>query len=295
MKRKIYMFIIILLISASCLLLWQTGFRFSSDKETMLTGLTTADTRESVDIPIIMYHSITDDPGAESEYVISTERFEKDLQWLAEKGYTTILPSQLIRYVNEGSKLPAKPVILSFDDGYCNNYTLAFPLLEKYGAKAIIAIIGSQTDLSSREIYRNQATCSLSWGETAIMSRSGLVEFANHSYGLHEAHKGGRKGADMLAGESFGEYRQVLLEDLSRNQTSIEKAVGKAPQVFAWPYGAYPADRSADTVLKELGFDATFVSWQHTSSVKAGAPETLYGLGRWLRTPDFDINSILAD
>ena len=72
----------------------------------------------------------------------------------------------------------------------------------------------------------------------------------------------------------------------------FEKAAGKAPQVFAWPYGAYPMDGCADSVLKELGFDATFVSYQHTSSVKAGAPDSLYGLGRWLRTPSFDISVI---
>lgn len=250
------------------------------------------DSRDSVDIPIIMYHSITSDPASESEYVISSERFEKDLIWLRENGYTTIFPSQLAGYVTSRSRLPAKPVILSFDDGYCNNYTLAYPLLQKYNMKAVIAVIGHENDVSSREIYRNPASCSLSWGEISLMSASGLVEFANHTYSLHKADAGGRKGADMLPGENFENYRQILIEDIGKNQALLEKAVGKAPQVFAWPYGAYPMDGCADPVLKELGFDATFVSYQHTSSVKAGAPDSLYGLGRWLRTPSFDISII---
>lgn len=293
MKRKIYTLAFIVFVSSVFLFLYCFTCRHYFVSETVLNNLAGLDARESVDIPIIMYHSITDDPSRESEYVISSARFENDLLWLKENGFTTILPSQLIRYVKQGVSLPEKPVILSFDDGYYNNYSLAFPLLEKYSAKAVIAIIGSQSDTSSREIYRNPTNCSLSWGEAAIMSRSGFVEFANHSYKLHEAQKNGRKGADMLKGESFEQYRQVLLKDLGKNQAAIEKATGQLPQVFAWPYGAYPADRSADQVLKELGFDATFVSYQHTSSVKAGAPETLYGLGRWLRTPDFDMNSIL--
>ena len=277
-----------------CLLFMAAGL-FSyihgvSEKE-LLTAAP-ADSRDSVEIPIIMYHSITADQASESEYVISAERFENDLIWLQENGFTSILPSQLADYVMYRTRLPAKPVILSFDDGYCNNYTLAYPLLQKYNMKAVIAVIGYETDLSSREIYRNSESCSLSWGEIAVMAKSGLVEFANHTWSLHKADAGGRKGADKLPGEDFENYRQTLIDDIGKNQALLEKAAGKAPQVFAWPYGAYPMDGCADSVLKELGFDATFVSYQHTSSVKAGAPDSLYGLGRWLRTPSFDISVI---
>jgi len=277
-----------------CLLLMAAGL-FSyihgvSEKE-LLTAAP-ADSRDSVEIPIIMYHSITADQASESEYVISAERFENDLIWLQENSFTSILPSQLADYVMYRTRLPAKPVILSFDDGYCNNYTLAYPLLQKYNMKAVIAVIGYETDISSREIYRNPASCSLSWGEIAIMAKSGLVEFANHTWSLHKADAGGRKGADKLPGEDFETYRRTLIDDIGKNQALLEKAAGKAPQVFAWPYGAYPMDGCADSVLKELGFDATFVSYQHTSSVKAGAPDSLYGLGRWLRTPSFDISVI---
>ena len=250
------------------------------------------DSREEIDIPIIMYHGITETPYKESEYIVSAVRFENDLKWLNNNGYTTILPSQLISYVKEGTSLPSKPVILSFDDGFANNYTLAFPLLKKYNAKAVVAIIGSESDISSGTIYKDQLHSNLSWGEIAIMADSGLVEFANHSYSLHAAPENGRKGADMLPGENFEQYRQILLKDLGKNQTTIEEPTGVPPQVFAWPYGAYPSDRCADSVLKELGFEATFVSYQHTSTVKAGYPESLYGLGRYLRTPDFDINKI---
>ena len=291
MKRKICSFLLITFMAASVLF---SCFGLVHRYLSAGTVPVMADSRESIDIPIIMYHGITGNSEKEREYVISAGRFENDLKWLEQNGFTTILPSQLVSYVINGTQLPSRPVILSFDDGYCNNYTLAFPLLQKYNAKAVIALIGSQSDISSREIYRNPESCSLSWGEAAIMAKSGLVEFANHSYSLHEAQKGGRKGADMITGESFDDYRQVLIDDLGKNQALIESATGKVPQVFAWPYGAYPADRCADSVLKELGFDATFVSYQHTSSVRAGAPETLYGLGRYLRTPDFDIRTILG-
>lgn len=250
-----------------------------------------ADSRESLSIPILMYHGITESSAAESDYFIHADRLEKDLQWLRDNGWTTVLPSQMIAYVKNGARLPAKPVILSFDDGYCNNYHYAFPLLEKYQAKAVIALIGADTKLSSDDIYRVPSSCSLSWGEAALMRKSGLVEFASHTYDLHRI-ENGRKGADRKSGESMEHYRKILTEDLQKNQEAIADAVGSAPQVFAWPYGSYPSDRSADPILKSLGIEASFTSYQHTSEIRRGDPDSLFGLGRYLRTPSFHIETI---
>ena len=256
------------------------------------TPLSLADSRTSVDIPILMYHSISKDVSSENEYTISASRFEKDLKWLHDNGYTTIFPSQLAAYVNDGAMLPIKPVILSFDDGFANNYLYAFPLLQKYNMKAVIALIGVELDRSSGDIYRSQEFGNMTWGEAAILARSGLVELASHTYDLHNISTA-RKGADKSPGESAADYREVLTEDLTKNQDLIEAASGKAPGTFAWPFGAYPADRSADPILRDIGFDVTFTSYQHTSTVEKGRPESLYGLGRYLRTPSFDIKKII--
>ena len=254
--------------------------------------LTLSDSRDSVDIPILMYHSISKDASGENEYTISQSRFEGDLKWLRDNGYTTIFPSQLAAYVKEGAMLPSKPVIISFDDGFANNYLYAYPLLQKYNMKAVIALIGIESDLSSGDIYRNPEYSNLTWGEVALLSQSGLIEFASHTYDLHSI-SGGRKGADKKPGESAADYRQVLTSDLVKNQELIESAAGRPPLTFAWPFGAYPPDRSGDPILKDVGFDVTFTSYQHTSTVNRGRPESLYGLGRYLRTPSFDINKII--
>lgn len=256
------------------------------------TPFSLSDSRDSVDIPILMYHSISKDASGENEYTISQSRFEGDLKWLRNNGYTTIFPSQLAAYVEEGAMLPTKPVIISFDDGFANNYLYAYPLLQKYNMKAVIAIIGVESDRSSGDIYRNPEHSNLTWGEAALLSKSGLIEFASHTYDLHSI-SGGRKGADKKPDESAADYRQVLTADLVKNQELIESAAGIAPITFAWPFGAYPLDRSGDPILKDIGFDVTFTSYQHTSTVNRGQPESLYGLGRYLRTPSFDINKII--
>ena len=246
------------------------------------------DNRLAVDIPIIMYHGISDSGAKESEYFISKDRFESDLKWYRDNGYTTILPSQLYAYVTGEGLLPSKPILLTFDDGYCNNYTYAFPLLQKYNMKAVISIIGADSEISSGDIYRVPASCNLSWGEIALMASSGLVEFGNHTYDLHHI-SGGRKGADQKSGESQDVYHEILLSDLTKNQEKIQAATGAAPLLFAWPYGAYPQDKNADSVLKDAGIVMSVNSYQRTSVVEQGNPYSLFGLGRYLRTPSFSL------
>lgn len=284
------------LLLAFLLILMGTGiFSYISSCSRQVSSqmpLTLSDSRDSVDIPILMYHSISKESSGENEYTISQSRFEGDLKWLRDNGYTTIFPSQLAAYVNEGAMLPAKPVIISFDDGFANNYLYAYPLLQKYNMKAVIALIGIESDMSSGDIYRNPEYSNLTWGEVALLSQSGLVEFASHTYDLHSI-SDGRKGADKKPGESAADYRQALTSDLAKNQELIESATGRTPLTFAWPFGAYPPDRSGDPILKDVGFNVTFTSYQHTSTANRGQPESLYGLGRYLRTPSFDINKII--
>ena len=68
-----------------------------------------------------MYHSILKDPQRTGDYVISPEQLEKDLIYLQNHGYTTVLLADLIAYVHEGTPLPDKPIVLTFDD--CLLYT----------------------------------------------------------------------------------------------------------------------------------------------------------------------------
>lgn len=253
-----------------------------------------ADSRSELKIPIIMYHGISETADGESEYFISAERFENDLKWYRSHGFTTILPSQLIAYAENGLRLPAKPILLTFDDGYANNYLYAFPLLEKYNMKAVISLIGVDSDIASDDIYRVPKSCNLSWGEVAVMAKSGLIEFGNHTYDLHQI-AGGRKGADRKSGESLENYQKLLSEDLALNQAKIEAVTGTFPLMFAWPYGAYPQNENIDGILNSVGIKMSVNSYQRTSTVEQGKPETLYGLGRFLRTPQFELAAILPE
>ena len=102
---------------------------------------------DSVRVPILMYHSILRDSARQGKYVISPAVLAADLDALQEKGYTAVTVSDLLAYVQDGADLPEKPVMLTFDDGYYNNYIYAYPLLKQRGMKAVVSIIGSQTAL----------------------------------------------------------------------------------------------------------------------------------------------------
>lgn len=253
------------------------------------------DSREEVALPVLMYHGLTEDPEKVSDYFITAEDFEKDLQWLRDHGYTTVSFQQLADYAEHGSRLPEKPVLLTFDDGYYNNYAKAFPLLEKYNAKAVINLIGSESDLYSNQVFRPEGGGNVTWGEAAAMADSGLVELGNHTYDLHKNDGSGRKGADRLPGESFEDYRSALLEDLGKNQERIAAATGSPALVFAWPYGAWPTDGSADSILKELGFKGSLTSYQIMNTIRRDDPDSLFGLKRFLRTPDFQLADHLPE
>lgn len=271
-----------------------SGFFVFNQKSTLAADSPAliSDVRDSVNLPVLMYHGITDSPDRINEYNISTEMFESDLKWLGDNGFTSITANQLINYVYSGAALPSKPVLITFDDGYANNYSLAYPLLQKYHMKAVISVIGSQSDISSDDIYRDKFNSNLSWGEIALMQSSGAIEIGNHTYDLHSTDNG-RKGAMNKEGESFEDYARTLKEDLSKTQDRVSAAAGSAPVVFAWPFGEYPRDKSADEILKEMGFKITLTSYQKMNKVRKGFPDDLFGLKRFLRTPDFDMNKII--
>lgn len=114
----------------------------------------------AVQVPIIMYHGLLKETKRTGAYVVTPETFEKDLQYLKEKGYTTIVMQDLLDYVGKNQPLPEKPIMLTFDDGYYNNYLYAFPLLKQYGCKMVLSPIGRYTDEYSQveDTHANYST-----------------------------------------------------------------------------------------------------------------------------------------
>lgn len=244
--------------------------------------------QEGVSLPILMYHSIAKLP--ENAYCITPESLEQDLQWLQENHYQTIAPKDLIAYVEGESELPEKPVMLTFDDGFYNNYSLALPLLEKYDMQAVISVVGIFSDVYAPDAPHNDVYSYLTWEDMQTAQKSGRITFGNHTYDLHANES--RHGCAIQTGESEEDYHQMLFTDVTKLQQRFQEKLDSTPYVFAYPYG-FLCDESLP-VLRECGFMITMNCLEQTNFITKD-PDCLYGLGRYNRPGNQDSNTFLAE
>lgn len=253
-----------------------TGFKliFKNDKTTSKVN---ADAEDAVKLPIVMYHSLLKDKAYHGEYVISPDDFESDLKYLIDHGYETILIQDLINYT-KGGTLPEKPVLITFDDGYYNNYLYGMEIAQRLNCKFVVSPIATVSELFTASPDENAYYSHLTWAMLKEMSDSGLVEVQNHSYDMHTI--GSRKGVRQKKGESNDDYARAISEDLLKAQDEIEKHIGKRPTSFAYPFGA--VSKSTPEIIKSLGFSATLTSAEKISTISRD-PDSLYDLGRFVR------------
>lgn len=208
---------------------------------------------------ILMYHSVVDGDGSNcNDWMTTTQRFREDLQWLKDHGYTTLLPSEL----ENGASLPEKAVLITFDDGYANNYTQAFPVLKEFQAKAVISMIVRRTVDGKPDF--------LTWDMCREMANSGLVEIGSHTY---DHHANDPRGIKRMNGESRKDYEARIFSDLEKSISLIEENVGKPVTFFAYPHGQ--TEPWASDFLKEH-FAMTVTTQHGPANVSHG----LYDLSR---------------
>lgn len=231
-----------------------------------------------VELPIIMYHSVLDDAQRGGKYIITPDQLEKDLLYLREHGYTTILMQDLIAYM-DGEALPEKPILLTFDDAYYNNYSYLFPLLKKYDMKAVISVIGIYTELySATNDPPNNNYSHLTWAQLREMQDSGLIEVQNHTYNMHGEE--GRNGLRKKTHETEEQYDAAISEDIARLQELCRQELGTVPTLFVYPFG-YVYDRS-ERAVRALGFSGSVTCYERVNLITRD-PETLYCMGRYNR------------
>lgn len=231
----------------------------------------------TVPVPIVMYHSVLKSSKQLGKFVITPTELENDFKYLQANGYTAITMTQLINFVYDGNPLPQKPVIITFDDGYLNNYTYVTPLLEEYDMKAVISIVGKFSDIYTEKPSNNVNYAHVTWDQIKEMHDSGLFEIQNHTYNLHYTNKK-RTGARRLKGESIAAYRELLNSDVGHLQQKITKTTGVTPNTFTYPYGFISKD--SVPILKEMGFKATLSCFEGVNKIRMGDKDALFGLKR---------------
>jgi peptidoglycan/xylan/chitin deacetylase (PgdA/CDA1 family) len=184
-------------------------------------------------VPILMYHHIADPPrGADPirrDLSVSAQAFEAQLRYLVRAGYQPITLRDLTYHLTLGAPLPEKPIILTFDDGYQDNYTNAYPLLKKYGFVGTFFIVTEPVD--------KQRAGYMSWAQIEIMSTGGM-EIGAHSYTHHLDLRG--KSVDYIIWQAVG------------SKEAIEARIQQPVKFFSYPSGRY--DEQVVNVLHSANF-----------------------------------------
>ena len=192
------------------------------------SSLSVVDALPAVDIPVLLYHRVGDTEG---NLTVTPEKFETDLARLQELGYATITLETFRRYMtNSDIALPSKPIMISFDDGYLDNFMNAYPILRQYGMTAAFYIITSMVGEEDR----------LAGGNIREMAANGM------SIGSHTVSH--RPLGDMECEEAAGE--------LSLSREYLEGLLQKSINFVAYPKGSY--NGSTGMTASETGYCGGF-------------------------------------
>ena len=250
----------------------------AADADTDMSDTVKAAGKE-IFVPSVMYHSLLKDPDRAGDYVVSPAVFEEDMRYLAEKGYETVFASDLIDFVEKGVPLPEKPVLVTFDDGYLNVMTYAYPYMKENGLKGVMNVVGTYTDLSTEQDEHNPAYSSLTWQEIAEISQSGVFEIGNHTYNMHSMTS--RKGCKRIYGESYEEYRKSMFDDIAMLQGLLSDKSRVTPVTFAYPFGFISEDSVG--ILQDIGFKALLTCNEKPNYISRGDTECLLSINRYNR------------
>jgi len=170
-------------------------------------------------VPILMYHYLSVPPeGSDAvryDLSVSPTQFEEQLRYLREAGYTGISLYDLALALQTGAPLPQKPIIITFDDGYRDTYTGAFPLLRKYGFRATVFLLTGLID-QGHPGY-------LTWEEVVEMDAAGM-EIGAHGYSHIDLRD---RSVDYLVWQILGA------------KEAIEAHTHKPVHFFCYPSGQY--------------------------------------------------------
>ena len=245
---------------------------------------------ETAEVPIIMYHLVTENSRYIGKFGITPSELESDLQYLKENGYETVTIADLISFVEDGNSLPEKPIVLTFDDGNSSDYRYLYPLLQKYEMKAVLSILGKANDectvLASTH-GEDAKFPNLTWAQIKELSESPLIELQNHSYDLH-----GKRGSGSNKGEPIETYKARLSADLQKMQQRIEEMTGEIPTTFTYPLGII--SDGSEEVLQELGFTASLSCQSGMNKLSVGDTDGLYRLKRSNRPSGTHVSTLIS-
>lgn len=238
-------------------------------------------------VPVLMYHHVSPNPGL---VTVSPATFRAHMESLAGAGYSTVSADDFLAFLQGRQDLPPKSVLITFDDGYLDNYVHAYPVLRELGLRAtIFAVTGWIGDGPVRPhggdgialpLCPDHHACKaaitegrpdevmLRWSEIEAMAASETVEIHSHTH----THTRWDKTITELAAR-----RAALANDLTQSKNTLRQRLGFEERHLCWPQGYF--DDGYVAIARELGFEALYTTRKH---------------GNMHRTPPTDIGRLVT-
>jgi len=176
-------------------------------------------------IPVLMYHKIGDPPAGSKlkPLWVSQEKFRKQMAYLSDEGFHPVTFKDVYDHWDGKSTLPSQPVVISFDDGYVNNYTEAFPVLRDFGFRATIFVVVQTVGWENH------------WHDPKLEERISMITWAQ----LKELQRAGWEIGSHTMGHPH--LTELPLDNVSDEMVRSRKIIGdfldETPETFAYPYG----------------------------------------------------------
>lgn len=179
-------------------------------------------------IPVILYHSIRYEKG--NSVRLPPESFERQMKWLKDNGYNTLGIDEFFDCISGKKAVTARSVLITFDDGYTDNYTTAYKVLKNYGFKAVIFVITHYV------------------GKGGFLTERQLREMSADGIDIQSHTASHRKLDELPYGKQF--------EEMKESREYLRKLTGKSAAYLSYPHGRY--DKSTLRIAKELGYKLAF-------------------------------------
>lgn len=185
-------------------------------------------TDADIGIPILCYHSISE--SKDNELLLSPEKFKSQLKYLKDNGYTPITMDELYNFLKNNKSIPEKSVVITFDDGYRDNYTTAFPILKEFGFKATVYVISNFVE---NDLY---------------MTKAQIKEMSDWGIDI-ESHTDNHEDLSKLTLDQ--QY-----ETMKKSKEQLETILSKKVDYIAYPFGKFNANtrKAAEKAGYKLGF-----------------------------------------
>ena len=224
-------------------------------------------------IPVLTYHHVSPAGGPLS---ISAACFDSQMKWLANNGYVTLTADEFASYLH-GERMPDKSILLTFDDGYLDNYLHAHPILNRYGHNALMFLVterihdGPARSLAERHAHTTPTheecerlietgradDVTVRWSEIEAMRAAGTFEFHSHTHS--------HRRWDLSCNDA-GSKRAMIGADIETAKSILSERLGTESKHLCWPEGYYDADYIG------AALDAGYEYLYTTRNVRLNAP-----------------------